>query len=179
MLNSDQIKLIQVACNKAGIRSPGQDGRYRLLLGQYLDSNGDPITSCKQLNNLQLDDILAICEAQGWRMPGQSETHYRDKVARKMVGYFATFAQQQTILFLCEDLGFSDLHRTNFIRKMTRDKVSSVVNLSRRQAWQITEALTAMIRRNTGINFKNLDEIRDYFMKEDKEGTDGKKENQI
>jgi hypothetical protein len=166
MLNAEQIKLVQVACNKAGIRRPGQDGRYRLMLRQYTQPSGHPVESCKQLNNEQLDDILAICEAQGWRMPGQSKTFYRDKVAQKADGDIATFSQQQTILFLTQDLGFTDLHRKNFIKRMTRDKADSVSNLTRRQAWQITEALTAMIRRHTGINFQNLDEIRDYFMKE-------------
>lgn len=166
MLNKEQITLIQVACNKAGIRKHGQDGRYRLLLGQYLQPNGDRVESCKQLNNAQLDDILAICEAQGWRMPGVVETYYRDKVARKIEENFATFGQQNAIKFLAEDIGMTDLHLVNFIKRMTSNKADSLASLTRRQAWQITEALTAMLRRQTGIDFKNLTEIKNHFMQE-------------
>ena len=95
MLNNDQIKLVQTAMRRAGIRTKFFDGRYRLLLKQYLQPNGEPVTSCKQLNNAQLDDILAICEASGWRMPEKSETFYRDKV--NQAGEIASYAQQQAI----------------------------------------------------------------------------------
>ena len=73
MLNNSQIKLVQVAVRAAGLRGKGFDGRYRLLLGQYHQPNGQPVTSCKQLNNWQIDDLLAICESHGWRCPGKAD----------------------------------------------------------------------------------------------------------
>jgi len=157
---------------------PGEDSRYKLLLAQYRDGKGKQITSCKQLNYWQVEDVLAICEAYGWRMPGKSETFYRDKIAQRAEGNTATFGQQKAIRFLADDLGFTDLHLANFIKYMTRDEKSSVADLTRKEAWKITEAFTAMLRRNTGIQFKNLQEIRDYYF--EKEGTvlHGK-ENQI
>jgi len=174
MLNNDQIKLVQIAVRKAGIRTATFDGRYRMLLGQYLQPNGKPVTSCKQLNNSQLDDILAICEAHGWRMLGQSETFYRDKV--NQAGEVASFAQQQAIRFLAEDLGIVGQHLANFIKYMTDEKADDIVRLSPKQAWKITEALTAMLRRKTGIKFKSLQEIKEYF---DNQGATDGKENQI
>jgi len=174
MLNNDQIKLVQTAVRKAGIRTATFDGRYRMLLGQYLQPNGKPVTSCKQLNNSQLDDILAICEAQGWRMPGQSETFYRDKV--NQIGDLASHAQLRAIGFLSVDLGMTALHLNNFIAYMTKDKCSSIVELPTKQAYKIIEALKAMLSRKTGINFNSLQEIKEYF---DNQGaTDGKKQNQ-
>lgn len=169
MLNAEQIKLVQTAIHKAGIRKPGEDSRYRLLLAQYKDSKGRAIVSCKQLNNWQLDDILAICESHGWRMPGQSETFYRDKTAELTDSNTASYGQQEAIKFLAADLGFSSPHLANFIRYMTRDEKDSVACLSPSEAWKITEALTAIIRKQTGIKFKSLAEIRDYFF--EKEGT--------
>lgn len=183
MLNNEQIKLVQTAVRKAGIRTAKFDGRYRMLLGQYLQSNSQPVTSCKQLNNSQLDDFLAICEASGWRMPGQTETFYRDKVNK--AGDIANFAQQRAIKYLTEDLGMTSLHLNNFIKVMTKNKCSSIVELPTKQAYKIIEGLKAMLSRKVGIKFNSLKEIEDYIGKlakdfcESKGATDGKEQNQI
>ena len=161
MLNNDQIKLVQTAVRKAGIRQPKFDGRYRMLLSQYLQPNGKAVTSCKQLNNGQLDDILAICEAQGFRQPGKSETFYRDKINK--IGDIANFAQQRAIKYLAEDLGMTDLHLNNFIKVMTKDKCSSIVELPTKQAYKIIEALKAILKRKTGVKFDSLQSIKEYF----------------
>jgi len=81
MLNKQQIILIQMAVKQAGLRTSRQDGRYRLLLAQYRNPRGKPITSCKELNNSQIDDLLAICESMGWRHPDKKPDHYRKKIA--------------------------------------------------------------------------------------------------
>jgi len=182
MFNNNKIKLVQTAVRKAGIRQPGLDGRYRLLLGQYMQPNGKPVESCKQLNNSQLDDILAICEAQGWRMPGKPETFYRDKI--NQAAEVASFAQQKAIGYLARDLGMTDLHLNNFIKVMTKDKCSSVVELSPKEAWKIIEALKAILKRKTGVAFNSLKEVEDYIgtMIKDiyfKEGVTDGKENQV
>ena len=170
-MTNDQIKLVQTAVRRAGIRTKFE-GRYRLLLGQYLQPNGRPVTSCKQLTNNQLDDILAICEAHGWRMPDKSETYYRDKV--NQAGDYATYAQQQAIRYLAEDLGMVGLHLNNFIRHMTNQTVDSIARLVSDDAWKIIEALKAILKRKTGVKFDSLQSIKEYF---DQGATDGKGHN--
>jgi len=161
MLNNDQIKLIQTAAHKAGIRTPKFDGRYRMLLGQYLQPNSKPVTSCKQLNNRQLDDFLAICEASGFRQPGKSETYYRDKVAA--AGDYASFAQQRAIGYLSEDLGMTSLHLKNFIAYMTGREQGLIASLTSKEAGKIIEALKAILKRKTGVKFDSLQSIKEYF----------------
>jgi hypothetical protein len=196
MLNKLQIKLVQMAVRGAGIRTAKCDARYRMLLSQYKAPNGTRITSCKQLNNSQLEDLLAICEAYGWRMPGKEETYFRDKVSKSADCDIASFAQQSAIKNLAGDLGWDELHLANFLRRQTggtrRDDdarrasdtsrqvasqrvgsataVSSISLLSHRQAWSIIEALKAIIGKETGKRYTNLRDIKEDFT----EVTDGK-----
>jgi len=159
MLNNDQIKLVQIACKKAGIRSPGQDGRYRLLLAQYRQPSKALVTSCKQLNNSQMEDLLAICEANGWRMPGKPEDFYRKKVVETPNS--GSFAQLSAIKLLAGDLGWNDFQLEGMVERMTNGKVSDIGFLTSRQAYIIIEALKAMFSRKTGKQYKNLHEVKD------------------
>ncbi len=162
MLNKLQIKLIQTAVRAAGIRGKNFEGRYRMLLGQYIQSNGGPVTSCKQLNNSQLEDMLAICEANGWRMPGKPIDFYRSKVAQG--SDYASFAQQSAIGYLKGDLGWSDEHLAGFLRRMTEKDgwfVSDVASLSPGQGYKIIEALKKILGRERGKNYTNLKQVQE------------------
>ncbi len=173
MLNKLQIKLLQTAVKAAGLRGKNCEGRYHLLLGAYKQPNGRPVTSCKQLNNSQLEDMLAICEAHGWRMPGKLADFFRSKIT---VHYdVASFAQQEAIKNLAGDLGWDNRQLAGMLRRMTKDSVSSVTTLSPSQAYKITEALKVMFGRTRGKYYSNLREIQ-----EDMEvATDGKKTCQV
>lgn len=160
MLNKKQIILIQTAVRKAGLRTAAFDGRYRLLLKQYLQPNGEPVTSCKQLNNSQLDDMLAICESLGWAMPGEEADHYRKRVANKYDT--ASFGQQAAIKHLAADLGLTDLNLNSFIRRMS-GTIKTVAVLSPKDAYKIIEALKAMLTRKTGQSFENVKQIKNYY----------------
>ena len=60
-MTKKQIIIVQMAARGAGLRSKAGDKRYRLLLAQYKQSpSGKPVTSCKQLNNSQVTDFLAV-----------------------------------------------------------------------------------------------------------------------
>jgi len=159
MLNSSQIRLVQTAVRAAGLRSKGFEGRYRLLLGQYRQPNGRPVTSCKQLNNSQLEDLLAICEAHGWRMPDKEENYYRLKVVTE--SNIASFAQQSAIKHLAGDLGWSDQQLGGFLKRMTGGFVSSVAGLSPAQGYNIIEALKIMLGRERGKQYTNLKEVQE------------------
>lgn len=159
MLNNNQIKLIQTAVRAAGLRTKHFDGRYRMLLGQYLQPNGRPVTSCKQLNNSQLEDLLAICEAHGWRMPDKPENFYRFKVATE--SDIASFAQQSAIKKLGEDLGWNDAQLGGMLKRMTGGFATTVIALSPGQAYKIIECLKAILTRDTGKSYSNLREIQE------------------
>jgi hypothetical protein len=158
MLNKDQIKLVQVAVKKAGIRTPQFDGRYRLLLGKYKQPNGRPVTSCTQINNSQLEDLLAICESYGWRMPNQPEDFYRKKAAN--IGVYASFAQREAINHLAGDLFWTPEHLGNFIKKMT-NRIASISDLTPREGFQIIEGLKAIFNRKNGTKCNTLNDIKD------------------
>lgn len=166
-MNKDQIKLIQTAARAAGIRDGKQDGRYRFLLAQYKKSNGQICVSCKDLNNYQVDDFLAICESQGWRHTGKSETHYRDKVARSYDGSRASYAQQEAIRYLAGDLGFhpqaGNTFLAKFLMRMTRDQVDCIERLSSRQAYNVIEALKAALGRRDGVTYQSLNDIINHY----------------
>lgn len=159
MLNNQQIKLVQTAVRAAGLRSKGFEGRYRLLLGQYKQPSGKPVTSCKQLNNSQLEDLLAICEAFGWRMPGKEENYYRLKVATH--SGIASFAQQSAVRHLAGDLGWNDQQVGGFLKRMTGGFVSNVAGLSPAQAYNIIEALKIILGRERGKQYTNLKEVQE------------------
>ncbi len=158
-LTPAQIRLVQVAVKEAGLRSSRFEGRYRLLLGQYKQPNGEPVTSCKELNGMQLEDLLAICESYGWRMPGKEENYYRFK--RSTVSSNASFAQQKAVKYLTGDLGWNESQLGGFLKRMTGGFVTNVVALSVGQAYVMIEALKAMLGRERGKEYKNLKEIQD------------------
>lgn len=150
MINNEQIALIHIAKKEAGLN----DGRYRMLLGQYLTGSGAPIKSCKQLNSWQIDDFLATCEAMGFRGKDKPENFFREKAAkRSMMGDIASFAMRAGIKYLAEDLGWDQLHLKNFIEKNYR--ADSLANITRADASKAIEALKAMLTKVTGINYKH------------------------
>jgi len=159
-LNARQVTLLQAAVRAAGLRSGSDDGRYRLLLGQYRESGsrGKPVTSCKQLNSGQMEDILAICEAMGWRYPGKSASQYRDRVASR--GLLASFAQQAAINRLKDELGWDGWDLTGMIKRMTGDRVRFVNKLTPGEAYKMIEALKEMFGRKVGKQYNKLQDVQ-------------------
>lgn len=148
-----------MAVRGAGLRSKKFEGRYRLLLSQYRQSNGRPVTSCKQLNNSQVEDLLAICESHGWRHPGKPADYYRQKRINSLDD-FASYAQQEAIKKLAGDLGWSNEHLGNFIAKMLGSETSSVILLTPQQAYKAIEALKSILGRQTGKQYSSLKEVQ-------------------
>lgn len=161
MLNNLQIRLIQTAVRVAGLRRKHSDGRYRLLLAQYKQPNGRPVRSCKQLNNSQLEDMLAICEAHGWRCPGKPEDYFRQKVAiSQMAGNVASFAQQSAIKHLAGDLGWNEYQLNGMIKRITAAEATNITALTPAQAYKLIEALKAILGRETGKQYSNLSDVK-------------------
>ena len=168
MLNNQQIKLVQTAVRAAGIRTKEFDGRYRMLLSQYKQPNGRPVTSCKQLNNSQLEDLLAICESHGWQCPGKKADHFRSKVQN--TDCYASYAQQSAIKHLAGDLGWNDRQLAGMLERLTNGKTNSLVCLAPQNAYAVIEALKAIIGRRNGKAYKDLTEIKQDYMEVPKDG---------
>ena len=167
MASNKQLKLIHIAARQAGLIVKKDDRRYRLLLAQYKAPNGRPARSSKQLNNSQIEDLLAICEAMGWDS-GRGDTYFRDKVAAH--GTFASFAQCSAIDKLRGDLGWTAENLKGFVRRMTGGETSGVAELTTRQASNIIEALKNMFLRSEGLNPNTtLTEIKDMEVADAKE----------
>lgn len=161
MLNKSQIKLVQYAVRAAGLRGKGFEGRYRLLLAKYRQKSGQPVTSCKQLNNYQLDDLLAICESMGWRHPGHAEDFYRLRAALVDIGR-ASYAQIAAIEHLAGDLGWTPENLKGMLLRMTGQRTDSLSSLSSEEAWVIIEAMKNMVIR-TGVTGKTLADVTDHY----------------
>ena len=157
-MTNDQIRCLQTALRAAGIRQPKDDRRYRLLLAQYKQPNGKPVTSCKQLNNMQMTDILAICEARGWRMPGKPSSYCRDKAARECD--CASYAVQTAIQYLAGDMGWNDRNMAGFVFRITKARTDSVAGITPKEGFKIIEAFKAMIGRQAGKQYNNLTDIK-------------------
>ena len=166
--------MLQIAVRVAGLRGKDFDGRYRLILGHYRQKDRSNVTSCKQLNHWQFEDMLSICEAYGWRCPGKDPDHFRKLVASR--GDVASFAQQQAIKHLKGDLGWDGFDLVGMLEKITGRKITSVVQLYPQEAGKVIEALKAILSRKTGTDYKNLNEIKDDFRRESQ---DGKETSQI
>ncbi|HIJ67251.1 MAG TPA: DUF1018 domain-containing protein [Planctomycetes bacterium] len=163
MLSKDQIKLIQTAVRAAGLRSKNFDGRYRLLLAQYKRGDGSPVTSCTQLNRSQIEDVLAICESLGWRHPARPERFYRDKAGKSCSTI--TFGQQRAIKHLASDLFWSPGDINGFVRRMTGGRKKDICGLTARAAYEIIEAMKAILSRKVGMDLskKNLSQITELY----------------
>jgi len=166
MLNKEQIKLVQTAVRAAGLRGKGAEGRYRFLLSRYTQPDGTPVTSCKQLNNGQLDDLLAICEAQGFQRPDAPADFYRSKIFNQTG--FASDAQHAAIRHLAGDLGWTDEQLGGMLSRMTKKRCNNLALLWPEEAYKIIEALKAMFNRAVGTKHSTLKNI-----KEEQEARDG------
>ena len=158
-LNKEQVRLLQTAVRAAGLRAGGQDGRYRLLLGQYRRSNGQPATSCKDLDGRQMEDLLAICESMGWRMPGKPADYFRIRASLR--DDVASYAQQAGIRHLANDLGWDGPHLANFIKRQTAGRCDSVERLGPTEAYVVIEGLKAIVSRGVGRLYNSLAQVRD------------------
>lgn len=170
MLTKDQVKLVQTAVRAAGIRSGKFDGRYRLLLKQYKQYYGRPVTSCKQLTNRQLDDLLAICESLGFRMLGKNENFFRNKIIR--LTDEISFAQMEAIRHLACDLGWSDIQMEGFLMRMTSDQVKYLPALTAKQAYVIIEGFKNIVGRKIGEPIHNMQDAKNKI----KGARDGQKQ---
>lgn len=165
--SAQQIRLIQAAARGAGLRDGNEDRRYYLVLHQFKTWRKSPVESCKDLNNSQIDDFLAICESMGWRYPGKSETFCRDKAAQAKDADHISYPQKTAIDHLAGDLGLtggigSDCLK-HFISRMTKGRVQDVVMLSRREAYNIIEALKAQLSRNDERKYENCKDIQQQY----------------
>ena len=155
-LKPEQIKLIQTAVRAAGLRDGLSDGRYRLVLAQYKRSDGTACGSCKDLNNWQVDDLLAICEGLGWRHPGKPEDYYRSRTRQANGSYWATPGQSAAIQMLAGDLGWTEANLNGMIARMTHQRSDCLTLLTRADGYVMIEAMLAMLSRRDGQNYKTL-----------------------
>lgn len=160
-LSPDQIKMIQIAVRAAGIRTAKFEGRYRMLLGQYRQPNGQPVDSCKQLNHEQFEDICAICESHGWQHPDFAPDHFRKLRADR--GEFASYGQRAIIDCLYKDLGWTIENLKGFIEKTTKGEKQIPSELSTREASEIIEALKAILGRKDGRQYKTIEDVRKVY----------------
>lgn len=152
MLNQNQIKLLQTALRAAGLRG-ADETRYRLLLSHYR------VASSKQLTQVQLDDLLAICEGLGWCRPGYAPDHYRRKTLGASASGLASTPQRQAIRHLAGDLGWDADQLAGLIRRLTGQSARLIEQLTNREAYNLIEAMKAMVNRKDQTHNQTLMEF--------------------
>ncbi len=162
MLSKPQIILLQTAVRGAGIRTGKDDRRYRMMLGQYKKSDGSKVTTCKELNNEQFGDLLAICEARGWRCPGKAEDHFRKKATGQAAdGNCASYGQIAAIKHLARDLGWNEFQACGLAKRILKKEGIHLMLLTKADAYKVIEALKNMVTQKTGKKYKNLQEVKE------------------
>lgn len=162
MLNKKQIQLVQMAAKGAGLRGDkySPDSRYYLLLRQYKQSNGQPVTSCKQLTRDQFEDFLSICESMGWQHPAHGPRYYQNK-KKWYCNHTESIstAQAECIRHLAGDLGMTTENLKKFCLRMTNNLYDSLTLMSADYAWNIIEALKAMLSRRDQKKYKAVADV--------------------
>lgn len=92
-------------------------------------------------------------------MPGKPENYFQSKRVRN--SEYASFAQQSAIKHLAGDLGWNDRQLGGMLKRMTGGFTSNVTSLSPGYAYRIIEALKAMVSREKGKSYTNLNEIKE------------------
>jgi len=91
-------------------------------------------------------------------MPGKADDHFRTKLARR-IG-IASFAQQEAIRHLADDLGWNEYQVGGLIKRMTAGRIDAAAGLTPSQAYKIIEALKAMVGRGQGKKYTNLRDVQ-------------------
>ncbi len=153
-LNPKQIKILQTALRAVGLRKPGKAGeaQYRFYLSQFSDSKGRKITSCKQLTNVQLDEILATCVELGWHNTAKATVSRPARISQAMIIGIAELAG---------DLGWNHGQLSGMVSRMTQGRKTDPSELTTSEGIKVIEALKAMLKRiNPAVTANNLSDIQ-------------------
>lgn len=157
-ITANQIRSLQIAARQVGLRCGKDDGRYKLLLMQYKEPHGRGCQSCKELNQTQYEDFMAICESMGFVHFSGDKRHYRDK--RDSRGDCKSFAQLEAIKAMASDLGWDSEHLQAFCVKMGK---APLTYLSGVDAGKIIEALKAMIGRRDNTHYTRVADVASEY----------------
>lgn len=133
MLTKPQTILIHTAVR--ALRMP--DASYRQIL-----ANIAHVSSSTQLDNAGFEDVMAVLEDQGWRMPGRPADHFRNKV--KLRG---TFCGERAVFKVRELIAGSRYRLEGLVRRFSHNRTDQVSKLSPAQAHQLIEMLKASAGR--------------------------------
>jgi hypothetical protein len=129
MPTTSQIKIIQLGKKLLDLTEP----QYRMLL-----HNVAGVESCKDLNNVGVEDVMAVMEGMGFDSHPSGATYWRDKVSAR--GTFANARMVHKIHALAPlqryDLGAQ-------VMKFTGGRSERPEHLRPHEAWALIEMLKA------------------------------------
>jgi hypothetical protein len=100
-----QIKLIHVAANELNLiwkDEPEQDPYHQILSG-FISTDGNPASSCKQLNNDQANLLLGLFKKMGFKSQSPRANQYESLFRKDRPDQFATVAQLGMLLGMWAD----------------------------------------------------------------------------
>lgn len=136
MLTKPQMILLQTA--RRQVPSLREDARWRMVL-----RNVARVESSRELTNRSLEDVLALLEELGFRAPSKRPDHYRRKVASR--GQTVSDEQLYKMGAMAHEAG---LDLDGFCRRMSAGRTDNPSELEPLEAYNVIEALKAIINRN-------------------------------
>lgn len=136
-MTKPQLILLQTA--RRQVPALRDDGPWRLLL-----HNVARVTSTKDLNNRTFEAVMAMLEALGFRDRYKRPNHYRRKITAR--GHDVSAEQIYKMVALAQEAG---LELDGFCRRMTGGRTDCVGDLEPFEAYNVIEALKAIVQRRT------------------------------
>jgi hypothetical protein len=132
-MTTAQTKLLHIAARQVGLN----DRQYRTILRTIA-----LVDSSTRLTQDDFERVMAVMEERGWRQSGQAETYWRDRADGQ--GRFASSRQVAALRRLAPAAG---VRIEGMCIRHTAGRTDRPEKLTPREAWQIHEALKAMVGR--------------------------------
>jgi hypothetical protein len=147
MATKPQIQLVQIARRQCGLNEP----QYRMLL-----ANVASVASTTQLDNTQVEDVMDVLESMGFVDRDHGAGYWAGKVQRR--GH----AVNERMLRKIEAMAAETKYPLGaLVRRMTSKRTDRPEQLLPREAWQLIEALKAIIDRPESAPAVEPEELAD------------------
>ncbi|MBC8107734.1 MAG: DUF1018 domain-containing protein [Anaerolineae bacterium] len=128
-----QLRMIHIASRQVGLN----DRQYRMVLQSIAQ-----VDSAKYLDNVQIEDVMAVFEEKGFRQKGQPEDYWRQKVTQR--GRFANARMVHKI----ESLGRSVRYCVPAMcERFSKGRAQTPGQLTPHEAYGLIEALKDIYQR--------------------------------
>lgn len=125
------------------------DAGYRMLLWNVAKKR-----SCTELGNSAVEDVMAVMEDMGAQQHPRGKTYWRDTVQRRASGE----SSRNQVWAIHAAAALLGIDARGFCFRMSNHRTRDPEALDAREAYNVLEALKAMIQRRTGEHLTSLED---------------------